>query len=76
MSSPKDSENDHARDKGRHILECGQERFDIVGDLLRGDHQHCDGEGEGGVDKGFQSRHLHAAQTKSAEPRQRIQLRR
>ncbi len=76
MPSPKDSEHDDARDKGRHILESGQERFDIVRDLLRGDHQHRDCEGKGCVDKGFQPRHLHTAQTKSAEPRQRIQLRR
>src|SRR4029453_18222060 len=43
MSSPKDSEHDNARDKGRHILESVQERRGIVRNLLGGDHQHGDG---------------------------------
>jgi hypothetical protein len=50
-----------------HILESSQKRFDIVGDLLRGDHQHRDSEGKGCIDKSFQPRHRDAAQPKSAK---------
>src|SRR6266567_2403096 len=49
MSAPKNSEHDDARDKGRHVFEGGQERFDIVRDALRRDHQHCDCESERSV---------------------------
>ena len=75
MPSPKNSEHDNARNKSGHVLESGQKRFDIVRDLLRSDHQHGDCEGEGCVDERFQAGHLHTTQTKSAEPRQRIQVR-
>ena len=74
MPSPKNSENDDARNKDRDVFESAQERFDIVRDLLRGDYQHRDCKCEGCVDESFQPRHLYAAQTKSAEPRQRIQV--
>src|SRR5438309_10620136 len=76
MPTLKESEDDVASDKGGHILEGGQEGFDIVWNLLRGDHQHRNCECKGCVDEGFQSRHLQATQTKSAEPRQRIQFHR
>src|SRR6266487_2922498 len=76
MSAPKNSEHNDARYNGRHFFDSGQERFDIVRDALRRDHQHCDREGERGVDKSFQPRHLNPAQPKSAEPRQPIQVRR
>ena len=70
MAAPKDPEHDDTCDERGHVLECSQKRFDIVGDLLRGDHQHRDCEGKGGVYKSFQPRHLDPAQPKSAKPRQ------
>ena len=75
MAAPKDSQHNDARYKRRHIFKSGEERFDIVGDLLRGDHKHRDCEGKRCIDESFQSRHRDAAQPKSAKPRQRIQIR-
>ena len=53
MPSSKDPDHDDARDEGGHILERGQKRFDIVRDLLRGDHQHRDCERKGYVNESF-----------------------
>ena len=75
MAAPKDSQHNNAGDESGYILEGCEERFDIVGDLLRGDHQHRDCEGKRCIDESFQSRHRDAAQPKSAKPRQRIQIR-
>jgi hypothetical protein len=56
------------------FLNAASSAWMLSGICLRGDHQHRDGEGEGCVDERFQSRHLHSAQTKPAEPGQRIQI--
>ena len=76
MAPPIDPQHRDATDKSWHVFECGQERLDIIGDLLGGDHQHRYRERERGVDKRFQSRHLHPAQSEPAQSRQRIQIRR
>jgi hypothetical protein len=58
MAPLKDAQHSDAADKGRHIFESRQEPLDVVGNLLRGDHQHRNGERERRVDKRFQPRHL------------------
>jgi hypothetical protein len=63
-----------ATDKGRHIFESRQERHDVVGDLLRGDHQHRNRERKRGIDESFQPRHLHPAQPKPVKAWQRIEV--
>ena len=60
-----DQHND-ARHKRGHIFESREESFDIVGDLLRSDHEHGDRERKCCVDESFQPRHRNATQAKSA----------
>ena len=74
MASPEDAEHCDATDKGWNVFESRQERHDVVGDLLRGDHQHRNRERERSIDESFQPRHLHPAQPKPVKPRQRIQV--
>ena len=74
MAPPEDSEHGDAADKSRDILEGLQERLDVIGNLLRRDDQHGNGERKRGVDESFQARHLQAAQSESAEPRERIEI--
>src|SRR2546430_17728575 len=74
MAAPKDPEHDDTCDERGHVLECSQKRFDIVGDLLRGDYQHRDCEGKGGGNKIVEPRHVDAAQPKTAKPRQGLQV--
>jgi hypothetical protein len=74
MAAPKDSEHSDARNERWHILKSSQESFDIVRDLLRNDYQRRDCKSKRSADKSFQPRHLDSAQTKSAKPRQRIQV--
>jgi len=59
-----DQHND-ARHKRGHIFESREESFDIVGDLLRSDHEHGDRERKCCVDESFQPRHRKAPQAKS-----------
>jgi hypothetical protein len=74
MAPPKEAQHRDAADKGWDIFESRQERLDVIRDLLGGDHQHRNSEGERGVDEGFQPRHLNPAQPKPAKPRQRIEV--
>ncbi len=76
MAAPKDSQHNDARYKRRDVFKSGQERFDIVGDLLRGDDKHGDRERKCCIDESFQPRHRNATQSESGEPRKRIQIRR
>lgn len=61
MAAPKDSQHNDARHKRGHIFESSEERFDIVGDLLRSDHEHGDCERKCCIDEGFEPRHRNAA---------------
>src|SRR5436190_806753 len=74
MAPPKDAQHRDAADKGWHILESRQERHDVIGDLLRGDHQHRDGKRKRCIDESFEPRHLNPAQPKPVQPRQRIEV--
>jgi hypothetical protein len=66
MTAPKDSQHNDARHKRGHIFESREESFDIVGDLLRSDHEHGDCERKRRIDESFQPRHRNATQAKSA----------
>ncbi len=66
MTAPKDSQHNDARHKRGHIFESREESFDIVGDLLRSDHEHGDCERKCRIDESFQPRHRNATQAKSA----------
>jgi len=48
------------------FLKAARSVFDIVGDLLCGDHEHGDCESKCGINECFQPRHRNTAQTKSA----------
>jgi len=76
MTAPKDPQHNDARHKRGHVFESREERFDVVGDLLRSGHEHGDCERKCCIDESFQPRHRNATQAKSAQPRQRIQVRR
>jgi hypothetical protein len=76
MTVPKDSQHNDARHKRGDILKSSEERLDIVGDLLRGDHKHGDCERKCCIDESFQPRHRKAAQSESLESWKRIQVRR
>ena len=74
MAPPINAQHRDATDKGRHIFESGQERRDVIGDLLRRDHQHRNRERERGIDESFQPRHLHTAQPEPMQPRQIVEV--
>ena len=74
MTTPKDSQHNDASHKRGHIPKSSKERFDIVGNLLRGDHEHGDCERKCCIDESLQPRHLQPAQTESAQARQLVEI--
>jgi hypothetical protein len=54
-----------ATNAGTFLKSCEQS-FDVVGDLLRRDHEHGDCERKRCIDESFQPRHRNATQAKSA----------